>query len=45
MKLSEYETEELLVELYRRNFKIAVKIVGVDVECRIGDKEYEVKAI
>ncbi len=43
--LLRYTTEELLEELERRNFKVAIKILGVDVECRIGDREYEVRAI
>jgi hypothetical protein len=45
MILSDYETEDLLMELERRNFKVAIKIVSVEVQCKIGDKEYEVKAI
>lgn len=45
MRLSEYETNELLEELERRGFNVAIKILGVDVQCKIGDKEYEVRAI
>lgn len=45
MSLSSYDTDELLEELERRNFKVAIKILGVDVQCKIGDKEYEVRAI
>jgi len=43
--LKRYTTDELLEELERRNFKVAIKILGVDVECKIRDKEYEVRAI
>jgi len=43
--LCSYKTEELLEELERRNFKVAIKIVGVDVACFIGDREFDVKAV
>lgn len=43
--LKRYETEELLEELERRVFKVSIKIIGVDVKCMIGDKEFEVRAI
>lgn len=43
-KLSFYSTEELLEELERRNFKVTIKILGVDVACFIGNKEFEVRA-
>ncbi len=43
MSLSSYDTNELLEELERRNFKVAIKIIGVDVECRIGDREFGMK--
>ena len=43
--LCAYKTEELLEELERRNFKVAIKVIGVDVQCMIGDKEYEVRAV
>mgnify|MGYP001226876817 CR=1 FL=1 len=40
--LKNYTTEELLKELEARDFKVAIKVLGVNVSCRIGDKEYEV---
>ncbi len=43
--LPAYTTEELLEELKRRNFNVAIKIVGVDVSCFIGDREFDVRAV
>ena len=42
--LKNYTTEELLEELEARDFKIAIKVLGVNVSCMIGNKEYEVMA-
>ena len=44
MNLSDFEIEELLEELERRNIKVAIKVLGVDVSCIIGDREFEVRA-
>ncbi len=43
--LPAYTTEELLEELERRNFKVAIKIIGVDVACFVGDREFDVRAV
>lgn len=45
MSLDKYTDEDLLLELERRNIKVSIKITGVDVICRIADKEFEVRAL
>ena len=42
--LKNYTTEELLEELEARDFKVSIKVLGVNVSCMIGNKEYEVIA-
>ena len=42
--LKNYTTEELLEELEARDFKVAIKVLGVNVSCMIGNKAYEVTA-
>lgn len=44
MDIREADDENLLQELYDRGFKVSIKVLGVDVECRIGDKLFDVRA-